>query len=290
MYMTEELQTQNVEPKQSSVSFSEISPTLKQKSISLGILLVVFIVAFSVLYIRGTPVHVQVQESTLSSSQNQTATSVPLILTEVEARSIAESACIKGGKVLGVGTYNDFTRTWWFDANLNATQKGCNPACVVDGATKTVEINWRCTGAIPPVQPLVGESVACTMDAKICHDGSVVGRIGPNCEFAPCSTENVERGSVVRGQRFLQKGVSITPLSVVEDSRCPLGVECLWAGVIKVKIRLESIGGREETVVSLYQPSIFFAGKRVMLINVSPESQVSKSIQQSEYRFEFLVQ
>ncbi len=28
--------------------------------------------------------------------------------------------------------------------------------------------------------------VACTMDAKICPDGSAVGRVGPNCEFAPC--------------------------------------------------------------------------------------------------------
>lgn len=28
--------------------------------------------------------------------------------------------------------------------------------------------------------------VACTMDAKICPDGSSVGRVGPNCEFAAC--------------------------------------------------------------------------------------------------------
>lgn len=28
--------------------------------------------------------------------------------------------------------------------------------------------------------------VACTMDAKICPDGSAVGRQGPHCEFAPC--------------------------------------------------------------------------------------------------------
>ena len=27
---------------------------------------------------------------------------------------------------------------------------------------------------------------ACTQDAKLCPDGSSVGRIGPNCEFAPC--------------------------------------------------------------------------------------------------------
>lgn len=30
--------------------------------------------------------------------------------------------------------------------------------------------------------------VACTMDAKICPDGSAVGRSGPKCEFSPCPT------------------------------------------------------------------------------------------------------
>lgn len=28
--------------------------------------------------------------------------------------------------------------------------------------------------------------VACTLEAKLCPDGSYVGRGGPNCEFAPC--------------------------------------------------------------------------------------------------------
>lgn len=30
------------------------------------------------------------------------------------------------------------------------------------------------------------KSVACTMEAKFCPDGSSVGRVGPNCEFAEC--------------------------------------------------------------------------------------------------------
>ncbi len=31
--------------------------------------------------------------------------------------------------------------------------------------------------------------VACTEEAKLCPDGSAVGRTGPNCEFAPCPGE-----------------------------------------------------------------------------------------------------
>ena len=33
--------------------------------------------------------------------------------------------------------------------------------------------------------------VACTLEARICPDGSAVGRVGPNCEFEACSTDPV---------------------------------------------------------------------------------------------------
>ncbi len=34
--------------------------------------------------------------------------------------------------------------------------------------------------------PLKCEQVACTADAMMCPDGSYVGRVAPNCDFAPC--------------------------------------------------------------------------------------------------------
>lgn len=33
-------------------------------------------------------------------------------------------------------------------------------------------------------------STACTQEAKLCPDGSYVGRTGPNCAFAPCPSTN----------------------------------------------------------------------------------------------------
>jgi hypothetical protein len=33
------------------------------------------------------------------------------------------------------------------------------------------------------------QNVACTEDAKLCPDGSAVGRVPPACEFAPCPGE-----------------------------------------------------------------------------------------------------
>jgi hypothetical protein len=47
-------------------------------------------------------------------------------------------------------------------------------------------------GDFIPGEPLEEEieETFCTLDAKICPDGSSVGRSGPNCEFAPCPAEN----------------------------------------------------------------------------------------------------
>lgn len=73
---------------------------------------------------------------------------IELSMSEAEARAIAEKTCIKGGEALQGGIYNENSKTWWFDANLNSVREGCNPACVVSSQTKTAEINWRCTGAV----------------------------------------------------------------------------------------------------------------------------------------------
>jgi hypothetical protein len=36
---------------------------------------------------------------------------------------------------------------------------------------------------------VIPNSIACTMEAKLCPDGTAVGRSGPNCEFTPCPSE-----------------------------------------------------------------------------------------------------
>jgi len=43
-----------------------------------------------------------------------------------------------------------------------------------------------CAGKSSPPPAEEPGATACTMEAKICPDGSAVGRTGPNCEFAPC--------------------------------------------------------------------------------------------------------
>ncbi len=49
---------------------------------------------------------------------------------------------------------------------------------------------------------------ACTMDAKICPDGSAVGRSGPNCEFSECPS--------TAGYGTIHGRVTISPTCPVE--------------------------------------------------------------------------
>jgi len=43
-------------------------------------------------------------------------------------------------------------------------------------------------GAVYLISAVISRNkqVSCTMEAKLCPDGSAVGRTGPNCEFTPC--------------------------------------------------------------------------------------------------------
>ncbi|MBI4160792.1 MAG: hypothetical protein HY506_02695 [Candidatus Yanofskybacteria bacterium] len=62
------------------------------------------------------------------------------------------------------------------------------------------------------------EITACTEEAKLCPDGSYVGRVGPNCEFADCPQEKDDGGNFKTTSTVMGK-VSIGPLCPVEP--CP---------------------------------------------------------------------
>lgn len=133
--------------------------------------------------------------------------------------------------------------------------------------------------------------VACTMEAKLCPDGSYVGRTGPNCEFTACSeVQTKEETTASLNQRILNGGVFITPLEVVSDSRCPVDVQCIWAGEVTLKIRLEKGGvSKEATLKQLTGNGVVFEGNEVSLTSVTPENNTKKPLNKEDYRFTFKV-
>lgn len=133
------------------------------------------------------------------------------------------------------------------------------------------------------------EPVFCTADAKLCPDGSYVGRTGPKCEFAKCPSSEIKEGTAASiGETILNNGIKITPLLVVSDSRCPSDVTCIWAGEVTLNVRLESETKNEEVVLKLQTPTTF-DGRDITLTEVSPGTISTKTIDESDYRFTFEV-
>lgn len=137
-----------------------------------------------------------------------------------------------------------------------------------------------------------GTGYVCTQEAKICPDGTAVGRTGPSCEFAACplATTTPEKQATVAAlnQRILNMDVHITPLEVIEDSRCPMGVYCIQAGTVRVKVRLEGPGGTQIETMTMGSP-VSFGNKHVTLMSVAPVKSAKTPIAPSDYRFTFSV-
>lgn len=67
---------------------------------------------------------------------------------------------------------------------------GCNECeCTDRGIMCTMRACAAPTPTPKPGPEPIPPPVNCQADARICADGSAVGRTGPNCEFAPCPTK-----------------------------------------------------------------------------------------------------
>jgi len=85
------------------------------------------------------------------------------------------------------------------------------------------------------------------------------------------------------------KGPDITVrfLEVVEDSRCPKGVDCVWAGRAVIKVELAKPGNeaREFVLEAGNEGSTaVFAGYTVRLRSLSPYPEAEKQIAPENYR------
>ncbi len=83
-------------------------------------------------------------------------------------------------------------------------------------------------------------------------------------------------------------GLAIRPIDVVEDSRCPKDVECVWAGRIRVAFTVSRPGISASTVVVLENRKPFEIGGtsvRLTLGEVSPIPSTDREIEDNEYLF-----
>ena len=114
--------------------------------------------------------------------------SFPVVLVDWDGRIIAQGiATAKSEWMTTDFVPFEATLTFTVDKNTYSNRgtlilKKDNPSglSIYDDALEIPVVFAGATGNTNP------PPIACTQEAKICPDGSAVGRVGPNCEFAPC--------------------------------------------------------------------------------------------------------
>lgn len=81
-------------------------------------------------------------------------------------------------------------------------------------------------------------------------------------------------------------GPNVTPLVMLEDSRCPTGVQCVWAGRVKVTVRIDLGSNSQRRDMTLGEPQQVADGT-LTLVEVLPEKKADQTIYPDEYRFGF---
>ena len=81
-------------------------------------------------------------------------------------------------------------------------------------------------------------------------------------------------------------GVAVRPLEVLEDSRCPTLVQCVWAGRVRIRAEISGGGTRELT---LGEPAAV-GGGTLTLVDVRPGKRQAQEIARRDYQFTFRFQ
>jgi hypothetical protein len=121
--------------------------------------------------------------------------------------------------------------------------------------------------------------------------------------FSPLFAQQSRKAEVIRlGQEFELKinqeamiegeALAVEFESVLEDSRCPEGVDCIWSG--NAKIRLKS-GKQKQTPAAVElnthvgSKSSSYLNYEISLVALKPRPKADKPIQPNEYRATLIV-
>lgn len=111
-------------------------------------------------------------------------------------------------------------------------------------------------------------------------------------DFAPLFEVGAEprlaRLELRLGQEGSVLGLSVTPLTLEEDSRCPLDAQCIQAGTVRASTRLLSGLGESTITFTLGVPATTET-EEITLVRVRPEPFSDATIEKESYVFEFSI-
>ncbi len=105
----------------------------------------------------------------------------------------------------------------------------------------------------------------------------------PQINVLPYGNVTLKIGSIAQF-----KDISIKPVAIEEDSRCPSDVQCFWAGIVRVKIQVVSTAGISTNLITSNQV-LAIDKKRIILRSVVPEKRSDSQIDIDNYRLTFNV-
>jgi hypothetical protein len=106
------------------------------------------------------------------------------------------------------------------------------------------------------------------------------------CATLPAASQPGHEGPAALGQATYVGGPVVTPLGVIEDSRCPMNARCVWAGRVVLRVRIATGGRSVERDLILGTP-VPIADGTLALTSATPDRRTDLTIRPSDYRFTF---
>lgn len=110
------------------------------------------------------------------------------------------------------------------------------------------------------------------------------------CALTACATVPPagDKSTAAIAEYILIAELRIRPIRVIEDSRCPMDVHCVWAGRIIVETEISGGAPYQIHMLELGKPArVAFAGGTLTLVSVEPGKMAGSDIKQDAYRFTF---
>ncbi len=103
---------------------------------------------------------------------------------------------------------------------------------------------------------------------------------------AATSAQTPHEGPVKLGQTAYVGGPKVRPIRVIEDSRCPANVRCVWAGRVILRVAVTLGSGTRDMDLTLGKPALVADGT-LELVSVTPKKSADVKQTPADYRFTF---
>ncbi len=144
-----------------------------------------------------------------------------------------------------------------------------------------------------PQVPKEDEPVACTADAMMCPDGSYVGRVAPDCNFAMCPVPaGVAEKTLSVGESLEVGGTKMRFEGVKQDSRCYLYENCITVvrpDAFVIYVSFEGVMSIIPMEMDWANPYIF-RNKKIQIIGVQPAKTIKGMFSQDQYKVTFRIE